>query len=116
MKQKIDLFDGELHRLCRAEKQLSAAAMDDPANIIFQPARFVEIVWKVLALDIFAEKKWVLIEESILSSYMELELWLALAAEVHFSSGSKRLQCSNQGPYLRTWVWNTDLFSKRGPY
>ena len=25
-------------------------------------------------------------------------------------------QCSRQGPYLRTWVCNTDLLSIRGPY
>ena len=26
------------------------------------------------------------------------------------------LQCCQQGPYLRTWVCNTDLLIKRGPY
>ena len=29
---------------------------------------------------------------------------------------NKFCQCSNQGPYLGTWVCNTDLLSKRGPY
>ena len=27
-----------------------------------------------------------------------------------------RDQCCRQGPYLRTWVCNTDLLMKRGPY
>ena len=41
MKQKIDFVDGDLDRFCLAVKQLTAAnaayAMDDPANVTFQP-------------------------------------------------------------------------------
>ena len=41
VKQKIDFVDGDLDRFCLAVKQLTAAnaayAMDDPANVTFQP-------------------------------------------------------------------------------
>ena len=67
--------------------------MNDPANVTFQPARLAEIVRDVLALDIFAKNKRDLIqksEEFIVSTYTELELHQALAAEVHFFTGGKR--------------------------
>ena len=67
--------------------------MNDPANVTFPPARYAVIVRDVLPLDIFAKIKRDLIEKSeefIASTYTELELRLALAAEVHFSTGGKR--------------------------
>ena len=67
--------------------------MNDPANVTFQPARWAEIVRDVLALDIFSKNKRNLIqksEELIVSTYTEFELRLALAAEVHLSTGDKR--------------------------
>ena len=92
--QKCDLFDSDLNRLDRAEKQLTAAAaMADPANVTFQPARLAEIVRDILALEIFAKVKQDLLEkpkEFIVSTYTEVELRLALAAEVFFSTGGKR--------------------------
>ena len=67
--------------------------MNDPANVTFQPACLFEIVRDVLALDIFAKNKRNLIqksEEFIVSTYTEFELRLALAADVHLSTGGKR--------------------------